>query len=228
MKVRVEKNELADAVAWLSLVRGKRLALPALHGIRLEAVDGFLRLQATDMDTSGEVEIAAAIDEPGAVLPSATTLHAIVTRLPEAPITLSGNDDHVEITGGRVRGKVTCLHVDDFPHLPAVEDGPATTIPSTVMETVVRRVGPAADNHEKFPVLTGVYLRIGDGTLTAVATDSYQLHRFDGELETSGTADAIVPLSALGAVAKLGYPVHLRFGDGRVEFFAKRTRRNGT
>lgn len=219
MKVRVERQELAEAVAWLQAVRGRRPYMPALHGIRMEAVDGFLRLQATDLNQSGEVEIAAAIDEPGALLPSASSLHAVTSRLPDAPVTISGGD-HLEIRAGRVTAKVPTLQVEDFPALPTVEPSATVTIPSTVLETIQKRIGAVVDPTHKNALLHGIWLSTDGGQFIAAATDSLAMHRFDATLEGDGKADAIVPASVFGVLAKLGHPLHVAFSDGRLEFAA--------
>lgn len=218
MKVRVERNELAGAVAWLNGLRGKRAYQPALAGIRVEAVDGFLRMQATDLETSGEVEIAAAIDEPGAVLPSAGILHAVTSRLPDAPVSLSGDSDGLEVVGGRVRARVPMLRVEDFPRLPDVTGVADVTLPSTVVESIHRRIASAATGDPARPILTAVYLSVDDGQLLAAATDSYQLHRLDTALEGTGKAAVNVPAGVFGPLAKLGHPLHVAFSEDRVEF----------
>ena len=46
MKVEVNSQALADAVAWTTRVIDARPATPILAGIRLEAIDGTLQLSA--------------------------------------------------------------------------------------------------------------------------------------------------------------------------------------
>ena len=47
MKVEVNSQALADAVAWTTRVIDARPASPILAGIRLEAIDGTLQLSAS-------------------------------------------------------------------------------------------------------------------------------------------------------------------------------------
>ena len=46
MKVEINSQALADAVAWTTRVIDARPATPILAGVRLEAIDGILQLSA--------------------------------------------------------------------------------------------------------------------------------------------------------------------------------------
>ena len=68
MKVEVNSQALADAVAWTTRVIDARPASPILAGIRLEAIDGTLQLSAFNYAISARHHIEAGIDEAGSVL----------------------------------------------------------------------------------------------------------------------------------------------------------------
>ena len=68
MKLRAERAEFADAVAWATRTVGARVTLPALSGVLLDASDGRLTLRATDLEVAAEISIPAQIDEPGRAL----------------------------------------------------------------------------------------------------------------------------------------------------------------
>ena len=68
MKVEVNSQALADAVAWTTRVIDSRPASPILAGIRLEAIDGTLQLSAFNYAISARHHIEAGIDEAGSVL----------------------------------------------------------------------------------------------------------------------------------------------------------------
>ena len=59
MKVEVNSQALADAVAWTTRVIDARPATPILAGIRLEAIDGTLQLSAFNYAISARHHIEA-------------------------------------------------------------------------------------------------------------------------------------------------------------------------
>ena len=66
MKLRVDRNDLADAVAWVTrTVNTSRATLPALSGVLLEARDGRLTCRATDLDVAAEVTLPVAAEIEG-------------------------------------------------------------------------------------------------------------------------------------------------------------------
>ena len=69
MKVEVNSQALADAVAWTTRVIDARPATPILAGIRLEAIDGTLQLSAFNYAISARHHIEAGVDEAGSFPP---------------------------------------------------------------------------------------------------------------------------------------------------------------
>ena len=67
MKVEVNSQALADAVAWTTRVIDARPATPILAGIRLEAIDGTLQLSAFNYAISARHHIEAGTCMPSEV-----------------------------------------------------------------------------------------------------------------------------------------------------------------
>ena len=176
MRVRVERSEFADAVSWATRTVGTRVTLPALSGIRLDAAEGKLTCQATDLEVSAEVAVPAQIDEPGRALLPGRLLSQLVAKLPDAPVHLAGDADRVEIRCGAATFHVRGMPVEDFPALPEPSpDAPHGVVKADAFARVVSQVSRAASADEARPVLTGVKLEAREGALTAAATDSYRL-----------------------------------------------------
>ena len=81
MKVEVNSQALADAVAWTTRVIDARPATPILAGIRLEAIDGTLQLSAFNYAISARHHIEAGVDEAGSVLVQGKLLADITKSL---------------------------------------------------------------------------------------------------------------------------------------------------
>ena len=82
MKVEINSQALADAVAWTTRVIDARPATPILAGVRLEAIDGILQLSAFNYAISARHHIEAGIDEAGTALVLGKLLADITKSLP--------------------------------------------------------------------------------------------------------------------------------------------------
>lgn len=218
MKVRIEQSALKEAVGWLFPIVNPNAYLPILSGIRVEAVDGFLRLQATDLELSGEIEVPAAIDEPGVVVASASMLHAVVSRLPDSLVSLADDGSGLTVEGGRVTAHVPILVAGDFPALPSVDDGATATITDSVLDLIAKRVAPIAGGESGHQSLQSVRFSIEDGQIVAGATDERRMHSVTASAKTSGEATALLPPRLLLSLAKSGDETHVVVGEERAEF----------
>lgn len=70
MKIRVERDVLAEAVAWAARSLPARPPAPVLAGLLLKAEDGQLSLSSFDYEVSARVSVDAEVDEEGTVLVS--------------------------------------------------------------------------------------------------------------------------------------------------------------
>ncbi len=73
MRFRVDRDVLADAVAWTARTLPSRPSVPVLAGIRIEAGDT-LNVSSFDYEVSAEVNLPVDTDEPGTVLVSGRLL----------------------------------------------------------------------------------------------------------------------------------------------------------
>ena len=108
MKVEVNSQALADAVAWTTRVIDARPATPILAGIRLEAIDGTLQLSAFNYAISARHHIEAGVDEAGSVLVLGKLLADITKSLPAAKTYLSTDGSTMTITS------VSYTHLDVY------------------------------------------------------------------------------------------------------------------
>jgi DNA polymerase-3 subunit beta len=223
VKLRAERAEFAEAVAWATRTVGARVTLPALSGILLDAADGRLTCRATDLEVAAEVSIPVQIDEPGRALLPGKLLSQLVAKLPDAPVSLSGDTDRVELTCGRATFHVRGMPVEDFPALPEpADDASQGVVKSDAFARLVAQVARAASSDEARPVLTGVKLEARAGRVVAAATDSYRLAVRELAWDQEVEGEALVPARALQEAAKVsgegGGAVTLVLEQGQVSF----------
>ena len=118
MKVQVNRDVLAEAVAWAARVIPGRPALPVLSGLLLEAGEEELRVAAFDYDVSARAEIEAEVAEPGRVLLPGRVLAEIVKSLPGRPVEIVTTGAEAVLTCGTAEFGLLTMPVEDFPTLP--------------------------------------------------------------------------------------------------------------
>jgi DNA polymerase-3 subunit beta len=204
VKFRVERDVLADAVAWAARSLPSRPPVPVLAGLLLDASDGRLVLSSFDYEVSGRVEIAADIAEPGVALVSGRLLADISRSLPARPVEITTDAAKVVLTCGSARFSLLTLPVEDYPALPDMPSA-SGSLRGDSFAAAVAQVSIAAGRDDTLPVLTGVRLEIDGEKITMAATDRYRLAVRDlaWTPEQSGlSAIALVPARTLADTAK--------------------------
>ncbi len=225
MKIRVERDSLADAVAWVARSLPARPPVPVLGGVLLEAGSGAdgesLAVSGFDYEVSARVGLPATVGASGRVLVSGRLLADITRALPAQPVDVTVDGSRVAISCGSVRFSLPTMPVEDYPQLPAMPQR-AGAVPGEVFAEAVTQVAVAAGKDDTLPMLTGIRLEIEGDRLTMAATDRFRLavrelgwEPADPELSTA----VLVPARTLAELAKtLGGPgaveVALTEGDG--------------
>ncbi|AQX15864.1 DNA polymerase III subunit beta [Tessaracoccus lapidicaptus] len=174
MKIRVERDALADAVAWVARSLPTRPTAPILAGMLLQADAKGLTMSSFDSTTSAKVSLPATVTDEGTVLVSGRLLAEIARSLPNKPVDLVADHSKVELTCGQARFTLQTLPVDEYPTLP---DMPTQTgeVDATVFEKAVGQVFVAAGRDELLSVFTGVKMEINGESLSLLATDRYRM-----------------------------------------------------
>jgi DNA polymerase-3 subunit beta len=210
MKIRVERDGLADAVAWVARSLPARPPVPVLGGVMLDAgSDGdVLTVSGFDYETSATVDIPATLSASGRTLVSGRLLADITKALPNKPVEISNEGSRVEISCGSSRFSLPTMPVEDYPQLPALPETVGELTGETFGEAV-SQVAIAAGRDDTLPMLTGVRVEISGDTLTLVATDRFRLAMREftwapaaADGENAEDAAVLVPARTLAEAAK--------------------------
>ncbi len=207
MKFSVDRDVLADAVAWAARSLPVRPSSPVLAGLLIDASDPSqdgLVLSSFDYETSARATVRAEISDEGKALVSGRLLADICRALPDKPVTMALEEHRVVVTCGSARFSLQTMPVEDYPSLPSMPEATGTVSSQDFAHAVGQAV-TAAGRDDMLPVLTGVRLEIEGSTISLLATDRFRLsHR---ELTWSPrtpdeSAAALVPAKVLGDTAK--------------------------
>ena len=103
MKFRVERDALADAVAWTAKSLPSRPSVPVLAGVMLRVTDGRLHVSGFDYEVSSQVSVEVQADADGAALVSGRLLAEITKALPAKPVDIAAVGAHLELVCGSAR-----------------------------------------------------------------------------------------------------------------------------
>ena len=204
MKFRVDRDVLADAVAWAARSLPVRPSAPVLAGLLIEATDDGLVLSSFDYETSARATLTAEVADEGRALVSGRLLADICRSLPAKPVEMAIDGARVSLTCGSARFSLQTLPVEDYPTIPQMPTATGT-VPSEAFAHAVAQAVTAAGRDDMLPVLTGVRIEIDGATISLLATDRFRLSQ--RELSWSpntpdDTLAALVPAKVLGDTAK--------------------------
>ena len=203
MKLQVERDQLAEAVAWTARALPARPTAPVLAGMRLHA-GADLTLSTFDYEVSAQATVPVITDEEGAVLVSGRLLAEIVRSLPARPVELVTDGTRATLKCGTATFTLVLLPEEEYPTLPEMPPL-AGSVGSDALATAIGQVATAAGRDDTLPALTGIRIEIAGDTLTLVATDRYRLAvrelRWTPVAPSLNTA-VLVPARVLGDTAR--------------------------
>ncbi|HZA84082.1 MAG TPA: DNA polymerase III subunit beta, partial [Actinomycetes bacterium] len=175
MKFTTERDNFADAVAWVSRTVSTRPTLPVLGGTLLELEGEQLRLVSTDLENTGEAVIQVRGEADGRVVVPGRIFGDVVRNLPTGLVEVEAGDGGLEVRRGQITHELRLLDAEDFPSLtqPSLEH--VGTLTGEALAGAAAQVARAASHDESRPVLTAALFEAGPEHLTLAATDSYRL-----------------------------------------------------
>ena len=125
MKFTVERDVLADAVAWAARSLPVRPSVPVLAGLLIETVEGGdgLQLSTFDYETSARATLPASVQDEGKALVSGRLLADICRSLPNKPVEMTIDGSKVSLTCGSARFSLQTMPVEEYPTLPDMPAG---------------------------------------------------------------------------------------------------------
>jgi DNA polymerase III subunit beta len=210
VKIKVQQEKLASALARVAAALSTRPTHPILANVLVEAGEGGLSLTAFDLSIGIRSVIREAeIIEPGRVTVPGRLLRDLIAALDESTVTLAADGDDrttiVSISNDTGDYRLQGEGAAEYPAFPVLEEREAGAkgSPSQIdleTESLLEALGPtieAAARDETKQVLTGVHFTCSKDRLELAATDGHRLAiaavdgNFEGELELTVPARAL-------------------------------------
>jgi DNA polymerase III subunit beta len=173
VKIQVDRDVLAEAVAWTARALPARPTVPVLAGMRLQA-GAELTLSSFDYDVSAQATVPVTTEEEGSALVSGRLLAEISRSLPARPVHIAADGGKAVLTCGSATFTLLTMPEEEYPALPEMPQA-AGSVGSDAFASAVSQSATAAGRDDTLPALTGVRIEIEGDTLTLISTDRYRL-----------------------------------------------------
>lgn len=222
MRIRAERDDLADIFARANRAIGARTAVPVLQGLLCEVSGSSLWVTGTDHEMTVRASTEVEVMEEGRVVIPGKLLADAVRRMPPGPVTIGVTDTDVEIIGNGPKFSVRPLNTEDYPQ---ITDTPAdgVEVDGEELADAINQVVVAASGDSARPILTGVLFESSSDGVRMVSTDSYRLAVRDlGGIGLEGTG--LVPARGLRELPRTigASKVTARLGDREAVFSSER------
>ncbi|MFO8011336.1 MAG: DNA polymerase III subunit beta [Dehalococcoidia bacterium] len=177
MRISCLQENLSKGLGVVGRAVATRTTLPITNHVLISTEDSRLKLSATNLEVAISCWIGAQIEEEGDIAVPANLLSDFVISLPSETIDISvpAESKVMEVKCGKSEAHISGQKGEEFPPIPQIGEGIATTIDAKALRTAIEHVIFAAATDDSRPVLTGVYARFSGDNLTLVAADGFRL-----------------------------------------------------
>lgn len=225
MNVTCLQENLARGLGIVGRAVAVRSTLPITSNVLIATDHGRIKLAATNLDIALSCWIGGQIEEEGAITVPARLLGDFVNSLPPEKIklTLSPRSKQMKLECGRNNATIGGMDADDFPPIPAVEDGGTIELDPKALREAIAQVVFSAATDDSRPVLTGVDIVVEGDQVTFAAADGFRLavRTMQIKKKAGEKQEVIVPARALSELSRLlqdqDDPVKMTFNANKTQ-----------
>ena len=207
MKLRFNREEMADALALVAQVTAVRTPKEILKCVRLEARPDVLLLAATDLEIGLRYAVTQIeVEKPGEVVVLADTLHRIVRECADEVLSLDLRDSVLHLRGAGSHFKIVTQAVTDFVPVPGLDEEPDLTVDLVLLRRMIEWTLFAAARESTRYAINGVLWETTGERLLLAATDGRRLSLAKGKVKVPKgrtIPHAIVPVKALSLLGRM-------------------------
>src|SRR4249919_4243096 len=103
VKIRLERDVLAESVQWAARSLPVRPSVPILAGLLVRADADGVTFSSFDYETSAQITVQATVADEGQALVSGRLLAEISRSLPAKPVDITADESKMELVCGSAR-----------------------------------------------------------------------------------------------------------------------------
>lgn len=191
MKFTINAKTFASALTQQLRVINAKNAIMILDNFKIEALNGYLIITASDQEITSHITIEAEVQDSGILCVNARELTDIVRKLGDKQIDVEADEvtNRFEITCGKGVYKLSCLPAVEYPQRALPQDG-YFTMPTETLINGFNATRNAVSSDTLRPVMTGVFMNIlnaeAGGGIDFVASDTHQLVKYNTQETPQG------------------------------------------
>jgi DNA polymerase-3 subunit beta len=179
MKISCTRENLFQGLSITSHLSQKNINLPILQNVLVKAEGGSIQFTSTNLEIAIHCVIRGKVEETGEYTIPSKLFYDYVSLLPNETVSLSYQDEGVDIVCGSYETTINSLPSSDFPLIPQVQAQRSYSVPVDDFKKALSQVLFSVASNEARPELTGVCAKFkkgeGESTLLLASTDSYRL-----------------------------------------------------
>ncbi len=203
MKFKTSKENLNEGIQIVQNVVSPKATLPILSNMLMEAQNGRLKLNTTDLDIGISCEVAVDVLEEGALTVPAKKFSDIARELPAGDVVITTRkNNQIDIEGENCHFKLVGLPKEEFPKFPEFKDKSVVRIEQGMFKEILRMTMFAVSHEESRYILNGILMEISGNTIKAIATDGRRLAKMERELASPAKDEisVILPIKAVSEI----------------------------
>ncbi len=216
MKLRFNRQEMAEALSAVSSVAGVRTPKEILRCVHVEARSDVVLLSATDLELSLRYAVTQVeVEEPGDTVVVADTLARIVHECTDEVLAVQTAENLLHVRGTGSHFQILTQDPADFPAIPSMDGDPDITVEHAALSRLIELTVFATARESTRYAIHGILWEVAGDKLTLAATDGRRLSLAHGQLVEGGSAEIphlIVPAKALSLFSRLPAEPDARVG----------------
>ena len=202
MKATISKESITKALSLVGGIVEKKQTLPILSNILIEFKDSSFRLVATDLES--ELTIIGKTDNcetEGVTTASAKKLNDLCRLIPDGSnIELALSGDKLNISTKNGKYSLATLPSNEFPVFETGDAVNTIIIQSQDLKDLITSTAFAMGNQDWRHYLNGLFLKLEEGVLTAVATDAHRLALNCVQVNSEVNFSGIIPRKSVNEI----------------------------
>lgn len=176
MKFNIKQSELNDHISIAQKAISNRTSIQLLDSIVFTAKDDELILISTDLELSIETRVKCEVIEEGSVAIKSNLIGNIIRKMPEDIISITTNDDNVNIKCQNSILDIPCQSSEDYPNISIVDDKISLTIKNEDLINAIKHTSFATlVNDDTRLALQGILFEVNQEDIKFVALDGYRM-----------------------------------------------------
>ena len=175
MELEIFKDKLNQSLTVIEHLTRKNASLPILNNVLIETEKNFLKLSATNLETSIIWWILSKIKGHGKLAVPAVFLKSVIGFIKEDKIKLSSEGKNLILKTKNQTTQIQGVNLEDFPIIPKVVTEDSIEIDGQKFNQGIEQVINIPSVSQIRPEISGVYFNFQKNQIKIVGTDSFRL-----------------------------------------------------